>query len=373
MLKFQTQKLNHAEPNKQWQVNCGIKYMLQKSHEEKNSSANNNYTKKVWIAGGIIAFITIILLLISAVFSVLLLVLAGALIAIYFRGLSALICRKTKWKNAVCLTISIAGTLLFIASLFWLIGAKTSEQISELSDTLPAAVEKAKADLNQTKIGKKIIATASSHQSAERLKKTASRFFQSTFGMLGDIYVVLFIGIFFTASPKTYTKGIVQLVPDKGKARAQDVLNNIGDNLKKWLKGKIFAMFVVFILTAISLAVLGMPMWLALALIAGILNFIPNFGPLIAMIPAVLVALTQNATEALIIAGLYTLIQIIESNFITPMVQQKLIKIPPALIIIAQLLIAPFSGGWGLVLATPLMVIIIVLIKQLYLKQNIKE
>lgn len=344
--------------------------MLQKQ-EEKNSI--NNYTKKVWIAGGIIAFITVILLLLSAVFSVLLLVLAGALIAIYFRGLSALICRKTKWKNAVCLTISIAGTLLFIAALFWLIGAKTSQQINELSNTLPAAFEKAKADLMQTDIGRKIISTASSHQSAEKLKKTAGKFFQSTFGVLGDIYVVLFIGIFFTASPKTYTKGIIKLLPDNGKTKAENILNNIGNNLKKWLKGKIFAMFVVFILTAISLVVLGLPMWLVLALIAGILNFIPNFGPLIAMIPAVLVALTQNPTTALIVAGVYILIQVIESNFITPTVQQKLIKIPPALIIIAQLLIAPFTGGWGLILATPLMVVIIVLIKELYVKQNARQ
>lgn len=345
--------------------------MLQKTQEEK--SLINNYAKKVWIAGGIIAFIIVILLLVSAVFSVLLLVLAGALIAIYFRGLSALICRKTKWKNAVCLTISITGTLLFIAALFWLIGAKTSQQINELSDTLPSAVEKVKEDLNHTELGKKIISTATSHQSAEKLKKTASRFFQSTFGVLGDIYVVLFIGIFFTASPKTYTKGIITLIPDKGKAKAQDVLNSIGDNLKKWLKGKIFAMFVVFILTAISLAILGMPMWLVLALIAGIFNFIPNFGPLIAMIPAVLLALTQSPSEALIVAGLYILIQVIESNFITPLVQQKLINLPPALIIIAQLLIAPFTGGWGLILATPLMVIIIVLIKTLYIKQKAQE
>ena len=111
-------------------------------------------------------------------------------------------------------------------------------------------------------------------------------------------------------------------------------------------------------------------MWLVLALIAGFLNFIPNFGPLIALIPAVLVALLQGPATAAWVAGLYIFVQVAESNFITPMVQKKLVNIPPAMIIIAQLLIAPLTGGWGLVLATPLMVIIIVMVKELYIKNH---
>lgn len=147
-------------------------------------------------------------------------------------------------------------------------------------------------------------------------------------------------------------------------------MNNIGGNLKKWLKGKLFAMLVVFVLTSIGLIIIGIPMWLTLALIAGILNFIPNFGPLIALIPAVLIAFLQGESTALWVAALYIAVQVTESNFITPLVQQRLIRIPPALIIIAQLLIAPLTGGWGLVLATPLMIIIIVLVQELYIKRK---
>jgi predicted PurR-regulated permease PerM len=131
-------------------------------------------------------------------------------------------------------------------------------------------------------------------------------------------------------------------------------------------------MTVVFVLTAIGLVILGVPMWLALAIIAGLLNFIPNFGPLIAMIPAVLVALMQSPSTAAIVAGMYIIIQVLESNFITPMVQQKLISIPPALIIIAQLLISPLTGGWGLILATPLMIIIMIMVQELYIKERDK-
>ena len=338
--------------------------------EEKASEPS--YSKKVWIKGGIYALIIVALLLFKATFGVFLLILAGALIAVFFRGLSSLICRKTKWKQGACLTISIVGTLLLAVGFIWLIGSKVQDQAAQLTDTLPETIENAKAQLNQSPLGKKIVEKASSPSSIKKAQGLVSTLFRSTFGVFGDLYVVLFLGIFFTVSPGVYIKGIVQLVPTRGQRKCSDLLNKLGDNLKKWLKGKIFSMTVVFVLTAIGLVILGVPMWLALAIIAGLLNFIPNFGPLIAMIPAVLVALMQSPSTAAIVAGMYIIIQVLESNFITPMVQQKLISIPPALIIIAQLLISPLTGGWGLILATPLMIIIMIMVQELYIKERDK-
>jgi len=196
------------------------------------------------------------------------------------------------------------------------------------------------------------------------------QFFQSTFGVLGDVYVVLFIGIFFTISPQTYTNGIVQIIPVQGQQKAQQVLDELGEQLRKWLKGKLLSMLVIFILTAIGLAIIGIPLWLVLALLAGLISFIPNFGPLLALIPAVLVALLESPQTALLVAGLYILIQFIESNFITTAIQKKLINMPPALILIAQLFMGALAGGWGLVLATPVILIIIVLVQELYIKNR---
>ncbi|MBD0297229.1 MAG: AI-2E family transporter, partial [Flavisolibacter sp.] len=258
--------------------------------QQKDTEKNYTFPQKAWIVGGILALITVILLLLRATFSVLLLILAGTLIAVYFRGLSGLIERKTKWKEGICLTISILGTLILIGLLFWLIGAKVQVQVAELSDKLPTTIENAKQQLNKSPLGQKVVQKISSPKTQQNLQSVAQKFFRSTFGVLGDIYVVLFIGIFFTVAPQKYKKGIVQLVPQGGRPKADDVLNKVGTNLKKWLKGKLFAMLVVAVLTAIGLVIIGVPMWLALAIIAGILNFIPNFGPLIALIPAVLVA-----------------------------------------------------------------------------------
>ena len=338
--------------------------------EPKNTSDAYSFTQKVWLAASIVALMVVFLLLFKATFSVLLLVLAGTLIAIFFRGLSRLIERKTKWKEGVCLTISILGTLLIIIFLFWLLGAKVQAQLAQLTETLPTTVDDAKKQLRKLPLGEKVVEQLNSADSQRKAVSLVQSVFKSTFGVLGDLYVILFIGIFFTVSPKIYTDGIIQLVPAGGKTKAKNVLTALGENLKKWLKGKLFAMLIVFILTAVGLVIMGMPMWLALAIIAGILNFIPNFGPLLALIPAVLVGLTQSPTTAIWVASLYIVVQVLESNFITPMVQQRLINVPPAMIIIAQLLIAPLTGAWGLVLATPLLVIILVLIKELYISKK---
>jgi predicted PurR-regulated permease PerM len=340
--------------------------------QSESDTKNQQYCfqQKVWIAGGIFAFIIVILLLVKATFNVLLLVLAGVLIAVYFRGLGGFVQRKTKWKERFSLSIAVLATIILLALLIWLIGAKVQAQAAELSETLPSTIENVKGKLSQSELGRQITQKISSPRTQQQAQAVIQTFFKSTFGILGDIYVVLFIGIFFTISPGMYKNGIIKLVPPNGKKKADEVVTKIGDNLKKWLKGKLFAMLVVFVLTSIGLIVIGIPMWLVLALIAGILNFIPNFGPLIAMIPAVLVAFLQGPSTAAWVAGLYLLVQVAESNFITPVVQKKLINIPPALIIIAQLFVAPLTGGWGLVLATPMMVILIVLVNELYVKKQ---
>lgn len=197
-------------------------------------------------------------------------------------------------------------------------------------------------------------------------------FFSSTFGVIGDLYVVFFLGIFFIASPKIYINGMLKLIPSPGKREAENILSHLGLTLTKWLKGKIFSMIVVFVLTAIGLLILDVPLWLVLSLLAGLLSFVPNFGPLIAIIPAVLIGSMESTTTALLILGLYILVQVLESNLITPKIQKRLINIPPALIITSQLFMGVLTGGWGLVLATPLIAILMVLVNKLYIEKQEK-
>ena len=340
------------------------------SSPKEASNTNISFEKKVWITVQIVVLTIAILLLFQSTFRIFLLVLAGSLIAIFFRSISAFIKRLTKFKESICVGISIIASLLIVAGLFWLIGAKVQTQINELTETLPKTIDYLKNEINSSSLGENVMNRLTSNSSINKAQSFVGKFFESTFGIFGDLYVVLFIGIFFTISPNIYTNGFIELLPLKRQEKGKQVLEKLNEQLRKWLKGKLFSMVVVFILTAIGLAIIGMPLWLVLALLAGLISFIPNFGPLIALIPAVLVALLQSPTMAALVIGLYALIQFIESNFITTFVQKKLINMPPALIIISQLIMGILTGGWGLILATPITVIVIVLVQELYLKER---
>lgn len=354
-------------------VNSYIQMQLHRNFTMNSVDHNESkysYTNKVWVTVSIVAFTTVILLIVKETFNVLLLIFAGILIAVFLRGLSGLLQRKTKWNESVCLTLAILGVMVLMVGFFWLIGAKIQMQVAELSETLPKTVEKARNEFSKSALGEKVLGRITSEESIMKVQKSAASFFKSTFGVFGDLYVVLFIGIFLTVAPNTYINGVVELVPISGQDKAKHIFKLLGQQLRKWIKGKLLSMFVVFVLTAIGLAILGVPLWLVLALLAGLLSFIPNFGPILALLPAVLVGLMQGPQTALWVTGLYVLIQFIESNFITTLIQQKMVNIPPALIISTQMILGALTGSWGLVLSTPLMVVLILLIKQLYIERR---
>lgn len=336
----------------------------------QRQNSNESPARKAWITGSIYAFILVMLLFINTTFNVWLLIFAGILIAVFFGGFADLIQRKTGWKTGLSKFLSVIVTLLFIAGLFWLIGAKVQQQATQLAETMPTSIENAQKHLQKSSMGQKALEKINSPKTKTQAQSVVATFFKSTFGVFGDLYAILFIGLFLFASPRLYKDGFVQLIPARGRQQASDLLDKLNHSLRKWLKATMFSMLIVFTLTAIGLAIIGVDMWLVLALLAGLLSFIPNIGPLIALIPAVLVGLLDSPTTALIVAGLYILVQVVESNFITPMIQQKMVNTPPALILIVQLFMGALTGGWGLVLATPILVVVMVTVQELYISRN---
>ncbi|HWV74382.1 MAG TPA: AI-2E family transporter [Pseudosphingobacterium sp.] len=343
---------------------------------EKESPSEKNeislFTRKVWITMGIITIIVLLIFILKAAFNVLLMVFAGSLMAIYFHGLANLLERKIRLSHRWCVLIGVLVTLLLVSFLFSFLGAKISTQVSELSKDIPAILQDLRQRLSASEVGRKVLYYFSDGNSS-KMVSSFQEVFRTSFGIVGDIYIILFIGIFFTVNPRLYREGIIKLVPKAGKERARAVMKRLDFTLKGWLKGMLLAMFFISILTFIGLSIIGVPMGLALAFLAGLLNFIPNFGPLIAMIPAVLIGFTESVNTALVIALLYILIQTIESNVITPTIQNVMIKIPPALIIISQVLFGTLTGSLGIILATPLLVVIIVVVDELYVKQQNQE
>ena len=337
---------------------------------EKQKQSSLSYVAKVWTAVGITAFTVIMILLIYRTFNVFLLLLAASLIALFFNAVSNKIRKWTGLKDGVSLAVTIILIFLLVGLFFWLVGAEAQKQFKELQEAVPVMIDNAQVYLNKTTLGQKISRQITDIENQKKVLPFIQSFFKSSFGVFGDVYIVIFLAMFLSVSPFDYLNGLVNLVPRRGKAKAKQLFEDIGYNLSKWIKGAIISGFVIFILISIICLIIGVDMWLILAITAGLLNVIPNFGPIIAMIPAVMVALLTSPTQALLVAGSFILVQAIEGNLITPNIQKKLLSIPPALLISFQVLMGTLTGGWGIVLAVPMLVIVITVVKNLYLDRN---
>ena len=132
-------------------------------------------------------------------------------------------------------------------------------------------------------------------------------------------------------------------------------------------------MVLVTLLTWLGLWLLNVQLALALGLLAGILNFIPNIGPLLSVVPAVLVALPDGVPTVVWVALLYLGVQTIESSLFTPLLQQRMVSLPPAFTLTMQLLFWLMLGGWGLVLATPIAAAGVVFVQRLYVEDILER
>ncbi len=306
-------------------------------------------------------------------FQVFLLALAATLWAVLFRGVADWICEKTNMGRKWATFISVVFILAVIAGLGWLIFPSLSKQIQEFQQQIPQAIEEVKQQIKHLPMGERIVEEL---QHPEQLltkgkgsvQSLAGSLFTSVFGLLGDVFIIIVVGFFLLASPHLYKSLIVCLFPKSRRKRAGQVLTYQYLTLKSWLAGKLFDMFVVAVLTTLGLWFLGVPLALTLGIMAGLLSFIPNLGPIIAQIPALLLAYLQGPQTVLYVFFLYNGIQLIESNLLLPLIQNHQVAIPPAFILLGQVLFGIAAGLFGIILTVPLLVLSMVLIKTVYLQ-----
>jgi predicted PurR-regulated permease PerM len=195
------------------------------------------------------------------------------------------------------------------------------------------------------------------------------RFALSLGNGIADTLLVVVGGIYLAAQPNLYRTGLIKLIPARSRGLAATALEESGATLGLWLKGRLISMAVVAGLTAIGLWLIGLPSWLSLALLSGLLEFIPFIGPIIAAVPAILLALAASPQAALWAALLYLIVQQIEGNIVEPLVQQRAVTIPPALLLFALVAAGLLFGIAGIILGAPLTVVLYVFVKHLYVRE----
>jgi predicted PurR-regulated permease PerM len=187
-------------------------------------------------------------------------------------------------------------------------------------------------------------------------------------GAIAGFFLIIFAGLFIAISPRTYMRGLIVLVPRSRRRRAGEVLPKTGVAMVQWMKGTALAMLFVGTVASVGLWLIGIPAALALGIIAGLLEFIPYFGPALSFIPATVVALTISPEKALWVVGLYAVVQSLESSVVTPLLMKQMVKLPPALTLLFQTMMAALFGFLGLLLAVPILATAKILIEELYVE-----
>nr|WP_281423471.1 AI-2E family transporter [Novosphingobium profundi] len=267
-------------------------------------------------------------------------------------------------KASTWLAIILIATTM--GALAWLFGMETGDQVAHIGTALPEAWRELRVRLLDWPMGSPVLDAIESSLNAAALPRRV-------IGLVGNIFttcvLMVFGGVFIGLEPDLYVRGLLALVPRSQRALATQALDESGQALRKWLEGQLLSMAVVAILTGLGLWLAGVPFALALGLIAGLTEGIPYLGPIIGAIPGVLLALVAGPDKALWALAIYAAVQQIEGNTLVPLIQRRMVALPPALTLFSIVAAGLLLGPIGLVLAAPMTVVAYTLVRRLYVRE----
>lgn len=351
----------------------------------------------------------------------------GVLFALSLVGPAEWICQRVRipfWLSTSLLLLVLLATL---AGLGWVIGPPLASQVDVLAKKLPVATQNVFTWLEQRRWGQRLLLSAedwtgmsqqemlqevgdsldpdskplvtleeppkADERAEEKAKPQAEPSSQGaspTFGvgqillpianalsltvMTAALLAVSFVVMVFVAfDPLVYQRGVLWLVPSQHDAIARQTMQRLGVAMRWWMIGRLASMTVIGVLTSLGMWLIGMPAPIALGALAGLLSFVPNVGPIVASVPGLLLGLGEGSWMVLWALGVYIVVQLVESNAITPLVEQYAVSVPPGVMIVTQFIFAVLAGVWGMIVATPLLVVAMVLVQQLYVREGLHK
>ena len=340
------------------------------------STDHESYAEKVWVTVGIVAFAAALLLLLWSSTQVLLVGFAAILFAAFLNGLSRWVSRRTKLSAHWALAVVVLALLLLGVGGVWFVVPKVAAQADQLSQSLTLSFQKLYAQLERYGWGQWVVAHAPSMSTLDQRADFFARIsgiFSATAALTVHVLVVTFLGLYLALSPRVYLHGLVRLFPKRNRERMTEVLGEVGGTLFHWSLGRLLLMAINGSLTTFGLWLLGIPLAFSLGLWTGLLYFVPNIGPIVAGVPAVLIAWTISPATATWVLALYLVVTNLDGYVFTPLVQQRTVELPPPMIIFSQVLFGVLAGPFGLLLATPLAAAALVLVKRLYIEDTLDD
>jgi predicted PurR-regulated permease PerM len=336
---------------------------------------------------GIVAFAAALAIVWHSAATILLLF-SGVLFGVFLIALSDLLGRVIGGAHVLRLVL----VCLFLTGLFSTVivlgGATIAQQATALSATIRSQVGTVKTFLEERGVDTSFLSFGNAVTNGDAPRQAPSRpnlpdastiasgttaifvqtwkFVSSLFETVGNIFIIVLLGLLVAAQPSLYRNGMLRFVPKRHAASAAQLADDVGETLRRWLMGQLMTMTSLFIVTWIGLTLIGIPGALVLGFITGLLSFIPNVGAVLAGTLIVLASLGSGWAAVAGAFGIYLLVQFLEGNILTPLIQRHAINVPPATLFAAQIFLGFLFGVWGLALALPLIAITNVVLKHFY-------
>ena len=265
--------------------------------------------------------------------------------------------------------VPLAGLLIVggLAGAGTLFGHEIGQQLSGLGDALPGAWQRFTAWVGEERVAALVEGMSPDGSTIASMAQSA---FGTISGSLTGFILAVLGGVYLAADPGKYRRGALRMLPRRAQPPAGEAMTATGKALRNWLFGQLISMAATFLAVFAGLSFVGVPSALALAIVAGLLEFIPLVGPFLGAIPALLIALLGGVEMFLWTAGFFVLWQQIEGNALAPLVMRYAVSIPPAVTLFSLFMFGGVFGIMGVILGGPLTVATWVMVKRLWVDRR---
>lgn len=323
--------------------------------------------------------VALLVLLIGATIEILMLVFLGLLFGLYLKVASQWIAEHSMLPRKLALGLLMAAILGVVVSIAFLIAPAVSRELVSAGNELSTAMGQLRTMLEQSDWSRKVADDLSGAfatlQDGPQVSQMLQRGIDNVFGVfstaLGTItgvVVIFVVALYVSLEPQLYANGLLRLFPRSARNAVEATLGEVEHVLTWWLIGQSVSMTVLGVTMTAFLVLMDVPLAFLLGAFTAIMTFIPNLGPIIAGVPAILLAFSRGPVTALATFVFIVVIQNVEGFLITPMVHRRIIALPPALVISVQMILATLVGLIGIFVAMPIIALGMVLIQRLYLE-----
>lgn len=303
----------------------------------------------------------------AGIATITLMLLTGVLLAVALSApVEILHRRKVPRPAGVGVVVVVALAIVGLGG--YLLFPELRNQYSQLSVIFPSAIEMITERFGIFGGGSEVSTSTLVGWGRRLLGGLLGLFTTVSFVAVG-VVAAIFLAVYLAANPDPVVRWVVRLFPPEHRGRVEAILSESRESLLSWLMGRLISMAIIAVLSTIALYLIGIPGPFILGLFAGLVGFVPYLGPIISVVPPVVLSLATDPIDALWVILAYIAIQQVESNVITPLIMEKTASVHPAVVIMAVSVLGTAFGLLGALLALPITVVAGILVEELWFRR----